>query len=196
MKFGFHETMYGVAQNAMGNQSKFDFTVTATAPLRELVDPRGGKFMLTSLTGTVSLQMVVENHPITGGSLELDFFRDQQLKYRFSFEHEAEDVALKFRYKGEKNISLLRPVHSMTTLYGKLEVEGEQSVPYQMAAGGCPCGECPPADPEKLAEWAAQADEDGMVLMPIKSELATLSHFKLKEDGLPFLLSFFKNSGF
>lgn len=196
MKVGFHETMYGVAQDAMGGQGKFDFTVTATAPLKEFANPRGEKFMLTSLTGTVSLQGLVEGHPISEGSLELDFFKDHQLKYRFSFEHEEEGVALRFRYSGEKNISLVRPVHSMTTLYGKLEMDGEQVVPYQLAAGGCACGNCHQGDPEKLAEWEAKADENGMVVMPVQFELATFSEFKLKKDGLPFLLSFFKNSGF
>ncbi|MBR9683069.1 hypothetical protein GOV03_00840 [Candidatus Woesearchaeota archaeon] len=126
---GFHETMSGVYTSRLDKdqEKKFAFTVDATAPLRKFVNPLSNSFMVTHLDGVVTMKDVCEGLPIQEGVLRLDFLRTHSLDYQFCFFVDGREYA----YRGSKDLDLLQPVHTMTTLNGHIEVyEGKKTVDF------------------------------------------------------------------
>lgn len=114
LHIGFHETMSGSYYETCTIKKQFVFTVDATASLCNLITPLTGRFMLTDLDGTVTMEGVCKDSPIYNGKLHLDFLGDQVLKYTFSFKNDEK----RFDYIGKKILSLRNPIESMTTLHG------------------------------------------------------------------------------
>ncbi|MEA3378081.1 MAG: hypothetical protein U9Q69_00425 [Nanoarchaeota archaeon] len=117
LNIGFHETMYGHYVNWESKLKKFDFSVTATAPLERL-NPNHSHAMLTDLKGAVTLENLCHDEPMYNGFLLLDFFKQHKLIYEFEF-----DIGDKghYFYSGSKDLSIKEPITSMTTLKGVLK---------------------------------------------------------------------------
>jgi hypothetical protein len=113
---GFHETMSGHYAGQFMGRNRFEFTVDASAKLKEFVNPDSDRFMLTDLEGVVNMDGVCNNAEMQGGTLLLDLFNNQQLVYDFKFDT---DRGI-FLYHGVKNLSIRAPLESMTTLYGAI----------------------------------------------------------------------------
>ncbi|MBI5486518.1 MAG: hypothetical protein HY905_04225 [Deltaproteobacteria bacterium] len=120
-KFGFRmdEVMSGthVFETGAGPQGRHEFSFTVTWGPDDLVrwlDPRSGSFLTQDLDGTVTIGGLCEAAPCKG-RLELRYFDEHVLRYRFEFEVRG----VHYRYVGEKvNIQPWNLPVSHTTCFG------------------------------------------------------------------------------
>lgn len=98
----------------------FEFRVTwGPDDIRTWANPFGEAFMCQPLAGTVTVGGLCENAPCEG-TLELRYFDEHKLRYRFTFEAGGK----RYRYVGEKvNIQPWNLPVSHTTCYGVLTEE-------------------------------------------------------------------------
>ena len=117
MKFHFDENMYGSWRRAAGGgqEGRFDFTCRAEADsLRRFLADR-----TTRLTGTVTMEGVVEGVPFEG-TLKIDPILGHELVYDFTFKAGKS----MYRFLGRKNVDFKRPVWTMTHMVGQVEKDG------------------------------------------------------------------------
>ncbi len=82
----------------------------------EWINPFGEKFLIQELTGTVTIEGLCENAPMSG-TLELKYFSERKIRYTFEFTIEGK----KYQYIGEKvNILPWNLPTSHTTCFGRL----------------------------------------------------------------------------
>jgi len=115
LHIGFHETMSGTYERLTSNpiERRFEFTVTASAPLRQFINPNNEQFLVTSLEGVVSMDGFCQDAPIQNGTLS---FGSPDLSIDYYFEFEARGSYLV--YEGSKSPNLKKPIESMTTMQG------------------------------------------------------------------------------
>ena len=119
MNITFTETMAGTFVGTDGNQAPMIFEVAARAP--------GPKAFLTGdpivLTGTVTIGGLARTADLTGTlAVRLLRLSKRELVYDFTFN---DDEGRPCRYEARKNVSLLRPLETMTTLRGSVYRENE-----------------------------------------------------------------------
>jgi len=119
MNVTFTETMAGTFVATDGRQAPMIFEVDAQAP--------GPTAFLTGgpivLTGTVTIGGLARTAALTG-TLVVQLLRlsKRELVYDFEFN---DDEGRPCRYEARKNVSLLRPLATMTTLEGLVYRENE-----------------------------------------------------------------------
>ena len=116
--FGFSEDMYGRYKDLeTGAEGKYDFSVVCTADnfYKFLFDKTDKRRLGLEGIVRVSSSSQVHEAPIHGS---LVLFEDMKLKYEFAYVDPVTDEEM--LYRGQKNITPLHPVKSMTTLYGKV----------------------------------------------------------------------------
>lgn len=117
MPLQFDETMAGTVSSPEGPKA-FSFRIRASSNARGVF---GGVEQM-ALTGTASLEGVVDGAPILeGSSLEIGIPFHNYLRYQVAFE--GPDGA-RYRFVGQKTVRLLRVVRTMTTLHGQLFRDG------------------------------------------------------------------------
>jgi hypothetical protein len=114
------------AHVSAGDELPFEFRARwGHTDLGRFLSPRSGEFMTAELEGTVTAGGLCSEAPIRG-TLELRYFRDATLRYRFEFTAQGRSL----RFEGQKRD--LRPwnLHrTHTTCYGTVEsVADGQSV--------------------------------------------------------------------
>ena len=116
MRFRFSENMYGTyeTQGEPRRSGPFDFSCTAEADLREFLRTK-----TTRITGVVRMEGTVREAKLDG-TLFIDPLFSKRLVYDFTF-RDGSDL---YRFLGQKNVSFLSPVSTMTTLFGTLEKGG------------------------------------------------------------------------
>ena len=94
------------------------FEVTwGTRDLRTWLNPRSPEFMTNFLRGTITAGGLVEKAPCQG-VLELRYFTESKIRYRFEFQAEG---AKRYRYVGEKvDIRPWNLHRTHTTCYGTI----------------------------------------------------------------------------
>ena len=114
-------------QSGFGPEGKFpmEFRVTwGTANLPEWLNPVGKKFMTSELHGTVTIGGLCENANCDG-YLQLRYFKDQKIRYFFTFEVNGKA----YEYTGEKKqIYPWNLPYSHTTCFGVLKKKGENDI--------------------------------------------------------------------
>ena len=117
MSVKFAETMAGTFTAPDGSQEAIVFTVTATA--------EKAKAFVTGapirLEGLMTVGGICRDAPATG-SLEVRLLTDRTLVYQLAF---AGDDGATYRYKGQKDVTPINLLKSMTTLRGTLYREEE-----------------------------------------------------------------------
>ena len=117
MSVSFSETMAGTFTAPDGSQEAIVFTVKATA--------EKAKAFVTGapirLEGLMTVGGICRDAPATG-SLEVRLFTDRTLVYQLVF---AGSDGATYRYKGQKDVTPLNLLKSMTTLRGTLFREEE-----------------------------------------------------------------------
>ncbi|MFH2006134.1 MAG: hypothetical protein ABI333_06075 [bacterium] len=122
MGLQFKETMAGRVTTAQGDQ---DFSFSAYADSKTLFAFGGWSPM--NLTGTASLEGVVEGAPLLPGSyLEIGVPLHRYLRYQVSFEDGEGHV---YRFFGQKTVRVLDLPKTMTTLEGRLFRDGDELGP-------------------------------------------------------------------
>ncbi len=127
--FKINEVMSGEHefQSGFGPEGKFpmEFRVTwGTANLSEWLNPVGKKFMTSELHGTVTIGGLCENANCDG-YLQLRYFKDQKIRYFFTFEVNGKA----YEYTGEKKqIYPWNLPYSHTTCFGVLKKKGENDI--------------------------------------------------------------------
>jgi hypothetical protein len=122
MGLHFKETMSGFVITPAGER-QFAFTVNADSTA---LMNFGGWAPMT-LTGTATLEGVVEDAEILSGSyLEIGVPLHRYLRYQVNFVDEQGSV---YHYFGQKTARLLSLPKTMTTLEGRLFVDGEELGP-------------------------------------------------------------------
>jgi len=116
VKFWFDQNIYGTYREVKttGNSGRFSFSCRAEADLLRFAQERS-----TRLTGTVSMEGVVEDAPMEG-TLLIDPLQGKKLIYDFTFTKGKS----RYRYLGRNTVRFLDPFTSMTTLAGNLERDG------------------------------------------------------------------------
>jgi hypothetical protein len=116
--FHFSETMSGTYRKD-GVDLAMRFTVTARAgSLLEHLRDRKAK-----LDGEVTMEGFATSRPLDG-EITIDPIIGKIIRYEFTFE--ADDAA-RYRFVGQKDVTLKDPVGSMTTLPGQvLALDGKQ----------------------------------------------------------------------
>jgi len=117
MPLQFDETMAGTVSTPDGPRA-FSFTIRASSDAWVVF---GGVEQMT-LTGTASLEGVVDDAPLLdGSSLEIGIPLHDYLRYQVAFD--GPDGA-RYRFVGQKTVRLLRLPSTMTTLHGQLFRDG------------------------------------------------------------------------
>lgn len=116
---GFNAAVSGFYRSLMqdGEKKRFEFTVTATAPLKRFINPLGNDFMQANLEGIVTMEGVCKDAEIAGGKLVLDLIGKPHLTYSFNFAGAGTECS----YSGKKEISINSPLASMPVLFGSIE---------------------------------------------------------------------------
>ena len=117
MSVHFAETMAGTFTNADGAQSPIVFTVSATAQ-------KARAFVTGApirLEGTMTVGGICRDAPATG-TLEVRVLTTQEIVYTLTF---VGDDGATYRYKGQKDVSAINLLKSMTTLRGEVYRETE-----------------------------------------------------------------------
>lgn len=106
--FHFRETMSGTYRRDDGVERPMRFTVTAKAGslLSHLVDRKA------RLAGDVTMDGFATAQPLDG-ELTIDPLLKKIIRYEFTF---TGDDKQRYRFVGQKDVKLLDPVRSMTTL--------------------------------------------------------------------------------
>ena len=118
MGISFSETMRGHLTDPEGHGHYFDFDVRAEAG-QALDFARRGR---TRITGVVHAPGWVDTAPLHG-ELTVSVLRRRTIRYDFEFPHP--DGGDAYRFRGQKDLRWLRPVHSMTHLVGELSQGGK-----------------------------------------------------------------------
>lgn len=120
--FTIHEVMSGEHEflEGQGPEGKFAFEFHADWGARNLVDflnPANPEtFMVSSLTGTLTMEGLCKNMPIQG-SLALRYLQEQKIRYTFRFTVDGTE----YEYVGEKNqIYPWNLPYSHTTCFGEV----------------------------------------------------------------------------
>ncbi len=122
MGLRFRETMSGFVSTPEGER-QLSFSVEADTPA---LTPFGG-WAPMSLTGTVTLEGVVEEAELQPGSyLEIGLPLDRHLRYQVTFDDEA---GRRYRFYGKKTVRFWDLPRSITTLEGDLFRDGEELGP-------------------------------------------------------------------
>jgi NAD(P)-dependent dehydrogenase (short-subunit alcohol dehydrogenase family) len=120
--FVIHEVMSGEHEfiDGAGPAGKHKFEFRADWGAKNLVDflnPAADKFLLSELTGTVTVGGMCENMPMHG-TLQLRYFQDQKIRYTFDFTVDGEP----YQYVGEKQqIYPWNLPYSHTTCFGEVK---------------------------------------------------------------------------
>ena len=119
--FSFEETMSGNYHllSSQLDERAISFTLAArVAGIRQFL-----KDQLARIEGEVNLEGFAEHRPLTG-TLALKLPRERRLTYDFSFS--ANDGGI-YRFHGQKDVTLIAPVDTMTTLPASLyDVDGKE----------------------------------------------------------------------
>lgn len=123
MHIEFFETMQGDYRltRGPGELRPMSFTVRARSKALPafLLDPR------FFLEGEICAEGFADGRP-TRGVLVFDLVRKRQLVYALSFE---DNEGRFHRFEGEKNLSALSPIESMTVLPGRIfDADGEEEI--------------------------------------------------------------------
>lgn len=114
-------------QSGFGPEGKLpmEFCVTwGAANLSEWLNPVSAKFMTSELHGTISIGGLCE-HAVCGGYLQLRYFKDQKIRYFFTFEVNGKT----YEYTGEKkHIYPWNLPYSHTTCFGILREKGKKNI--------------------------------------------------------------------
>jgi hypothetical protein len=112
--FQFSERMSGTVTHE-GRERSFSFTCNAKAPSlwRHLRDH------VTELDGHVDMEGFATRAPLSG-TMVINPILGRHIKYEFRF---TGDDGKAYRFSGQKDVSPLRPVGSMTTLPGAITDE-------------------------------------------------------------------------
>ena len=117
MGFQFTETMAGTFRRIDGDGGerpmKFTGTATAKSLWRHLADRRA------ELDGHIDADGLATHQPLRG-HIVLDPIIRRVIKYDFTF---SSDEGKPYRFAGQKDVTLLSPVASMTTLPGEITDE-------------------------------------------------------------------------
>ncbi len=117
----FYETMQGDYRLAHGSNESRPMSFTVRARSKALP---GFVFDPTFfLEGEIRAEDFADGRPLRG-TLSLDLFRQRQLIYAFSFEDNEGNPR---RFEGEKNLSALSLVESMTVLPGRI-FDGKEEI--------------------------------------------------------------------
>ena len=120
--FQIHEVMSGEHEFVDGagpaGKHKFEFKVDwGPKNLVDFLNPASDKFLLSELTGTVTIGGMCENMPVYG-SLQLRYLQDQKIRYTFDFTVDGEP----YQYVGEKQqIYPWNLPYSHTTCFGEVK---------------------------------------------------------------------------
>lgn len=120
--FVIHEVMSGEHEFVDGagpaGRHKFEFRADWGAKnLVDFLNPAADKFLLSELTGTVTVGGMCENMPMHG-TLQLRYFQDQKIRYTFDFTVDGEP----YQYVGEKQqIYPWNLPYSHTTCFGEVK---------------------------------------------------------------------------
>ncbi len=114
--FGFHETMSGTWRDGDGERP-----ITITLDVRA---PHLLHFLLdrdATMAGHVDAPGLATRAPLAG-TMRIDPLLGRVIGYRFTF---TGDNGRSYRFAGQKDVTPLRPVESMTTLRGELTDESD-----------------------------------------------------------------------
>ena len=122
--------MVGTYTGKNGHQAPIIFEVDASAP--------GAKSFITGspivLSGTITIGGLARTVPLTG-TLAVRLLRLSKRELIYDLEFQDDDGKL-CRYEARKNVSLLRPLATMTTLHGQVfreqEVIGTATVHFEL----------------------------------------------------------------
>ncbi len=122
MGLHFIETMAGTVRMPEGDR-RFAFTASADSPT---VFAFGGWTPMT-LSGTATLEGVVDDAPmLEGSSLEIGIPLHDYLRYQVTFE---DGEGRRYRFFGQKTVSVWNLPKTMTTLHGHLFRDGSELGP-------------------------------------------------------------------